>query len=351
MRRCKKFEGLLATSIYETLNDADQDHLDRHLAECPSCRAELTDLKRMVERIPVMPVELDVDLSTSIRERLHEPRRLAFPGFQGLRLAGAVASALVIFGVVVSLSRDRNAQPEVQVAQTSSQESPEVQEEPLASVEQLIDVMNYSAAYAELAKQLKEYPGPALRGAILVYQAKLAFEELQWYPEAFQAYQDLRQHHRDLFQSDASHIAQLNMLDEARGPQGEFTSLHALDAARRSGDFDQFESLIGRYPGTYVASSASEDMAMLALADLDVNTTGSMELAAMEAALARCGDAAAIAQISMEIGYILESKMDRPDRARELYERVAESEVAVLAQRARSALDALTQSDAQSTSP
>ena len=351
MRRCKKFEGLLATSLYETLDDADQRRLGRHLEQCPACRAELSSLKRLVERIPVTSVELDVDLSASIRERLHAPQRVTFPGIRGLRLVGALASALVVIGVIASLSQDRNVQPEVQVAQAVPEELPVARDDSLASAEQLIALRNYSAAYAELAEMLKEEREPELRGAILAHQAKLAFEELQWYPEAYHAYRDLRQHHKNLFQSESSHIAQLNMLDEARGPEGEFASLHALDAARRSGDFDQFESLIGRYPGTYVASAASTEMAMHALAELDVNATGNMELAAMEAVLARCNDAAAIAQISMEIGYILESKMDRPDRARALYERVAGSDVDALALRARSALDALTQSGMESPLP
>ena len=338
MRRCKKIEGLLATSIYETLGDTDRDRLDLHLEECADCRAELSTLKRLVEGIPVTPVELDVDIFASIRKRLHEPRRMAMPV---LRLAGVFATVLVLVGVVGGLSFYQNAPAHEQFAERVSPVSITVEETPLASVEELIDAKNYSAAYAELAEMLKAHPGPGLRGAVLVSQAKLAFEELQWYPEAYHAYQTLRQHHTNLFQSDPLHIAQLNMLDEARGPEGGFTSLHALDAARRSGDFNQFESLISRYPGTYVASNASADMAVLALSELDVNVNGNMELAAMEAVLARCDEPVVIAQITMEIGYILESKMDRPDRARALYERIAESDVDALALRARSALDAL----------
>ncbi|MCH7909115.1 MAG: hypothetical protein IIB38_05800, partial [Candidatus Hydrogenedentes bacterium] len=336
---------------YETLREADRDRLDRHLADCEDCRAELSTLKRLVERIPVTPVELDVDLSVSIRERLDAPRRRAAPMIPGLRLAGAFASTVVLIGVIAGLSLYRSGQPEDRVAQTVSQEVPTAPDGLLASVERLIEARNYSAAYAELAEMLKRYPGPELRGAVLMSQAKLAFEELQWYPEAYRAYQTLRQHHADLFQSDPSHIAQLNMLDEARGPEGGFTSLHALDAARRSGDFNQFESLISRYPGTYVASNASVDMAVLALAELDVDANGNMELAAMEAVLARCDEPIAIAQITMEIGYILESKMDRPDRARALYERIAESDVDALALRAQSALDALARTRPESPAP
>ena len=132
MRRCKKFEGLLATSIYETLGDADRDHLDRHLAECAACRAELSSLKLMVERIPVTPVELDVDISASIRERLNEPRLIMI---SGLRLAGAFAAMLVLVGVIGGVVRYLNAPTEVQVAQTVSQETPEIQQAPLASVD------------------------------------------------------------------------------------------------------------------------------------------------------------------------------------------------------------------------
>ena len=94
--------GLIAASVYGDLTHDEQLTLDGHLASCPACRNEAAALVRMASAIPVKAAELDRDLVSAVRRRLHDPE----PG-RAVRITwrfaaplGVAAALLVIISYV-----------------------------------------------------------------------------------------------------------------------------------------------------------------------------------------------------------------------------------------------------------
>lgn len=338
MLGCRKVRGLIAESLYEDLNPADRRVLEGHLARCPGCAEEAKAFGLLVSSIPAERAELDRDLVAALRGRLDEGAPLGSRG--GFRLAFAGLAAGVLGVVLTGYVAMVNLSAEPGPARVAVGDAPEALASPLQAGleagERLIAAGDFSKAYLVLSSAIEADPEDKDAGLAQLRLADLAFRELRWYPEAFDAYDVLRYRYGGVFRSETDNVTRLNLLDEARGTDGSFASLHALDAARLSEGFEDFERVVSGFPATYVASVAAADMARLS-ADRGPGAQGA-EADAMQAALEQCSDPVAIAQLKVELGHILRREEKGLTRAKALFEEVVESGHTVLARLARESL-------------
>ena len=67
---CEEIQGLVAASLYESLDGADREAVERHLTECAGCRNEVEGLNHLIARIPTPQPRLDRDLRLMVRRRI-----------------------------------------------------------------------------------------------------------------------------------------------------------------------------------------------------------------------------------------------------------------------------------------
>lgn len=337
-----RIRGLMAQAVYEELDPQDREALDRALEQSKELRAEAEALGVLVDGIAREEVELDRDLVAAVWASIGtETAPLT------IRRAHLVVSfaafALVLSGVVymVAMRSPVAHAPGVAEAPAASEEAASPVETALLKGRALMLERDYPKAYVTLDGALENAEDDVSAGEARQLMADLAYSELRWYPQAFADYDTLRLRHSAVFQSKPENLLHLNLLDEARGRDDSYASLHALDAARRGESLDDLERLLADYPATYVASLAADEMARLS-AKLDGTGAGEhWRVAAMESALARCTDPVARAQLKVEIGHLVSQELNDAERARALYEEVAESEFTVLAELAQDSLERL----------
>jgi anti-sigma factor RsiW len=110
---CRLAQEQAMLAVYGELSEAQTGELDRHLAECPACRAELADLEELLRVADARTAaEPDANLVARARMRLDEAieelpperwtGRLATKisnGFFGLRAAPLAACSLLVLGI------------------------------------------------------------------------------------------------------------------------------------------------------------------------------------------------------------------------------------------------------------
>jgi hypothetical protein len=340
----RRAQGLIAQSLYEPLDESDRAELDRLLERLPDLKDDIQRLRRVVDSIPVDDPRFDADLRPVVLSSLAAGPR------QGARALPQWAPALAAFLVVaLGVAYWIAMHPPAAVAPgTVVSQNPE---SPLTAAmdeaDGLIDSRDYPKAYVLLAQAVDRAPGDEAAGRACQLMADLAFEELQWYPEAFAAYDALRHRYVDQFRAVPANFERLNLLDETRGSDDRFASLRALDVARQDGSFDTLEDIAARHPATYLASAASAGMARLVAADQGFDPdTG--RIRAMRLALLRSRNPVAREQIKLEIAHLLATSPDDSARARELYEEIANGSITTLAEAARKSLANIDETDAAS---
>ena len=337
-----RIRGLMAQAVYEELDLRDRESLDRALEESDTLRAEAEALGALAEMIPREAAELDRDLTLTVRAGIRSEK----PVFRPRRAHWVVSSAalaVALFGVgtMIVLRSPVAIAPGIAEAPAVSDEGSSPVELALQEAESLMGDLDYPNAYVVLSRAVDGSTNTVFAGEARQLMADLAYGELRWYPEALADYDALRVHHNAVFQSKPENLLHLNLLDEARGRDDSYASLHLLDAARRGESLEDFEGVLSRYPATYVASLAADEMATLS-AELDgLDAGGNLRVAALESALSRCTNPVARAQLKMEIGHAVSRDVNGAARARALYEEVAESENTVLAQLAQDSLERL----------
>jgi len=350
---CRKMRGLIAASVYGDLTRDEQLTLDGHLTSCPACRNESAAFVRMASAIPVKAAELDRDLVSAVRRRLREPEtgRSVRIAWRFAAPLGVAAALFVIISYVAmthyshqgdlrrqaDASGDKGLQPLVQPVVLQADDVSPVQCA-LTEADRLARYHDYTNAYRALKQSVDESPDDPLAGDAQLRRADIAFSLLRWYPEACEDYELLADRYPAVFVNSVESIRRRDLLAEAR--ERDYASLHALDAALRSSDnqFAQLERVIGRYPGTFVASSAAEDMARLVAGEDAAAGEASARLAAMERARDRCTNVIAKRQLNLEVGHIYQREMNDPAKAVECYNEVIENDNAVLAQLAKQSL-------------
>lgn len=338
-----RIRGLMAQAVYEELEPADRDALNSALANSESLRAEAQALGLLVERIPQETPEFTGDLLPAVRAGILE-ESAAFSLKKVHRIAAFAALALVLSGVgyVIAMRPPVAQAPSVAKSPASSElQSP--LDMAILQAESLILERQYQKAYVTLSRALEADDQDPRTGETRQLMADLAYSELKWYPEAYANYEALRVRHRAEFQAKLEkNLLQINLLEEARGRDGSYASLLALDRARRDESISDLEELLANYPATYVASLAAEEMAALS-AHLDGLQQGGVDwqVAAMESALARTTNPVARDQLKIEIGHLVSREMEDAERARALYEEVAESGITAVAELAQNSLERL----------
>lgn len=350
MWECRSVRGLIAASIYERLSESDRQKLDKHVARCGSCRAELASLGGFSSRIPVPEARLELDLLPRLRAlRVAESSGMMVRSWHrrhGVRLSFAGLACLAAVVVLAYSTRQDTHIPTQVPVPTVAAASP--LDGVIAEVRALVEQRSYARAFQVLESGLSSFPTASGAGSAQMWLADLAFTHLNWYPEAYEAYQKLAREYPDQFTSSTESISRRDLLEEARAH--DFASLYALDAARRgSGDrFGRLEQAIARYPGPAFAAVAASEMARLVSEESEALPTGADPcLYAMERARDRCTDPVAIAQLNLEVGNIYLKDLNNPAKARDLYDEVAHSDTPVVADVAKGLLAKLDASDSR----
>lgn len=344
---CRKMRGLLAASVYGDLTDDERRTLEGHLASCPACRNEAAGLARVSAAIPIRTPKLDRDLMPALRRSIREEKpqgiRISFPWRFAAPLAAVASIVLISYvGLLGFGGRGVRSMP-VAALQPRVDASP-VEDSPvqcaLTEADRLAGFHDYTGAYRTLKQAVDEHPDSPLAADAQLRRADIAFNALKWYPEAYDDYELLADRYPSHFANSAECIRRRDLLAEAR--DRDFASLHALDAAQRSSDsqFAQLETLIGRYPGTFVASAAANEMARLASGDNSA-VDGSGRLAAMERARDHCTSVVAKRQLDLEVGRIYQRDINDPDKARACFNQIISNDNTALAQLARQSLSEL----------
>ena len=330
-------EGLLAQSLYEELTPADRAALEAVLANDAELRADAADLRALVDAIPAVQIAPNVDLLPQVRRAIKSPAgsRLGARGKWAAIAAGLIAVAAALFvGTQYALDSGDTliAQQETNVGDPLATE--------LAQARALAAERQYADAYQLLTASLEAAPATRSAGEAQLLRAQIAFDELRLYPQAYEAYNELRVNHRDLYRADAGNHLRFELLDESRR-QTQFASLEALDGARARGEFGEFERVVAENPATYVAQLAAVEMARMAGGDIEADSVPMVT--AMERALEQCTNPVAEAQLKLEVAHLYRESAGDTDKARVLYEDVADTGPTVLAQAAQTSLAELGQ--------
>ncbi len=338
MFRKNKIRGILAQSVYEDLGAEDRRTLEAALKRDSGLKGEAEAFRAMTKWIPAEKVMLERDLMPLLRVRLNRapvmahrmPMRYAYGA-----IGAACAATLILYFAGFRLTRPADAPAtDTQIAQNSAASA---LESDIAEAKALVADIRAGDAYKLLSASLESEVSAPHAGEAQLLLADIAFAELRMYPAAFDHYSTLRAKYSDTFASHPEAFERLDLLDESR-PEN-YASLHALDAARLQSDFASLEGVVGKFPGTYVASLAAEDMAGLSS---DGAPEGEDRMVyAMETALKRCVDLVAASQLKIELGHLYRELQNNPEKARAMFEDVATTGEPVLAKAAQDELEKL----------
>lgn len=341
---CRKYRGLMAQSLYEAPAPGESAALERHLDACARCREEYAGLRAIVEGVPAEAAVFTGDLLPVLRARIAEEAMAPAVSASGIwRWAwrGAAAGLAVVAGAAF-LARMEPATvpraPETQVASIAPAPETHVSalDETLSRADALERSREYTAALALLEEALASAPEDPRAGEAQLRVARIEFEHLRRYPRAHAAFETLARAYPETYREHPRGIQAYELLAEAR--TNDFDALYALDAARNDtrAALPRLEEVIARFPGTYVATLAVEEMARRVGAELSGPEFS--KLAALEAVRAHCTDPVAIAQVQLALGdaYYLERR--DVARAEDLYTAASQSGHPELEARARDAL-------------
>jgi hypothetical protein len=336
----KRAEALVAQSIYEPLTNGERSELDGLLDAFPDLKEDAAQLRAFRDRLPASDVELGGDLRPAVMAALHQQRGVRFPILPHWAIA-LTAFVLVASGVMYWIAMH----PPAAIAPGPVAETPATDSvgAALADVDALIASRAYGEAYAQLAELVDAHPEDPRAGEACQRMADIAFDDLQWYSEAFAAYDVLRHRYADQFRAAPTNFTRLNLLDEQRGTDNQFAGLRALDNARGDDDFGSLEELASRNPATYLASAASIEMARIAAADEGFDPRDN-PVRALRAARFRSGNPVTKSQLKFELAQLFAASPDERERARELFEELANGSVTTLANAARRSLTDLENS-------
>jgi len=332
--RRKRAEALVAQSLYEPLSDAERAELDALLVSMPELKNEAESMRAFVNRVPVTDAEFEGDLRPAVMANLRTRTGMRIP------ILPHWAIALTAFVVVATgvgywiVAHPPAAVAPGPVAQVPA-ESPVG--EALAESDALLQSRDFAGAYSLLASAVEDHPADARAAEACQRMADIAFDDLQSYSDAFAGYDLLRHRYVDQFRAVPANFTRLNLLDEQRGPDNQYAGLRALDAARRDDNFESLEDLAGRNPATYLASAAATEMGRIAAAaeGFDASTS---PVRALRTAQFRSKNAVTKSQLRLEVAHLLAASPDERDRARELYEEIANGPITTLAAAARKSL-------------
>ncbi len=323
MMNCEEMEGLIAASLYETLDEADNDTLQSHLAECVSCRAELASLRALVGAMPVEPAIFQGDLLPAIREELRRTDSSAW--LRGWKRFGLGLAAAVMLSFVFILTQGRHVEAPTDEVALRSPVDPTV-----AEARKLIASGNAGSALALLNDALAAERSGNRAGLLQLEVAELEFSTFRRYQEAYDAYKVVFEQNASAWtQSPGIVKERFDLLTEAH--EANFEPLYQIDAALKQGEsgMPALEQVMARYPGRGVAQAAMETMVAMS------NVEG---LGALEDVRSRCTNPVAVAQLDVRLGEGYCAGDLDPAKGKALLHAVAESPYEVPAQMAKDVL-------------
>lgn len=330
----ERTQGLLAKSLYESLNEAEQRELDRALETDPSLRADRDAFRTLVDSIPVTALEQTPNLLPLLTKRMDAPQRRG--GAFRMVFAGAAAMFIVVLSAATwySLVRPqypghdshaRTGQPNTLVAQA------------LAEAKTLLAKRDTTAAYEVLREALQRQPGDASAGEAQWILAECAFN-LNRYSEAYDACSTLFAKYYASLEDDADRREQAIHLREilAEAKKVEFASLQAFDVAKRDrvntlAALENVATEYAKYQGAdqyALGDLVAKEMAVTVAKEIgvDIDTPGGIGIA-YKSARDRCTSPTAIAFLDMKIGDVYAQSLNDPIAAKGYYRRAAENPV------------------------
>jgi len=316
-------EGLIAASLYETLDAADNEALQGHLAACASCRAEQVSLQALVGAMPPEPATLKGDLLPAIREEL---RRSDVGGWRrGWKRYLLGCSAAAMLACVLTLTQGRHVEAPTDETVARASVDPTV-----AAARALVASDNAAGALALLKDALAVEVDMARAGMLQLEVAELEFSAFRRYDAAFDAYSVLKDRYASAWTGSPGIVKErFDLLTEAR--EANFEPLYQIDAALKQGDggIPALEQLMARYPGRGLAQAAMETMVAMS------NVEG---LGALEEVRSRLSNPVAVAQLDVRLGEGYCAGDVDPAKGKALLHAVAESPYKVPAQMAKDVL-------------
>lgn len=319
-------EALLAKALYDELDGDERGRVDALLAQDVELAEEFAAMRGMVERIPAERPDYLPDLSRSVMASLDKRRHTWWP---------MAAAAALVLSVVVGLGVVRNTPVDAPAPVVASEV-----EQLFASVEAQREIRDYASAYRLLEGRLADL-SPDEQAQAVQRMAEVAYEDLQWYPEAMKRYRELRTEYFAAFQADHDNIYRLSVLEESAGTNQDFAPLVALASASESESLPELEQVMTRYPGSVVAKLAAAEASRVAAKGYGLDGTATSRLAALERALDESKHPVVRAHLQLAAADLAHDELSDEERARPLYLAVLRSGVPGLETQARTALAAL----------
>jgi len=329
---CEEMESLIVQRVYgESLTEAEDEHVGEHMNTCASCRESEEEVRRLVHGIPKDDFVYEGDLLPAIHESLRRPGRIPL---QWIFTGGALVLVLFMGAVFMALPRQQHEG----VLLSRSEATPV--DMALVEAEVARNDGDYAKAYVILTDAVKENTDDASAGEAVLTAGEIAYGDLGWYPQARMLYRQAQSEYTEAFSAVPDAVRRYNILEEAYSIDPGFESLYALDAALRRHTMTALEGYMTRYPGTFTASDAAHQMAMLAIDEADHSEDWTLA-EGYEAAMASTTNPLAVASLKMELAHEYTQDDGDVGKARALLLEVAESGSTRLAQRARTSLDIL----------
>ncbi len=323
MKQCEEMEGLIAASLYERLEPANDELLRAHLAECAACRSEFASLQALVSAIPAESAPFQGNLLPAIREELRRSPDPSWSVWWNRYLLGLTLA--VLFSCVLILTQGRHVEAPVDDHAVTRAPDPAV-----AAARSLLASENATGALALLQDALASEPDPDRKGMLQLEVAELEFSAFRRYEAAYEAYNVVREQFAAAWTRSPGLVKErFDLLTEAR--DAGFEPLYQIDNALKQGEIGMpaLEQVMARYPGRGVAQAAMETMVAMS------NAEG---LGALEDVRSRLTNPVAVAQLDVRLGEGYCADNVDPEKGKALLHAVAESPYEVPAQMARDVL-------------
>ncbi|PCJ62449.1 MAG: hypothetical protein COA73_06365 [Candidatus Hydrogenedentota bacterium] len=332
LTNCNHIESLIVQKAYgEPLTESERGNVDAHVGTCSGCKESQNAIVQLIQGIPINDFKYEGDLLPVIHESLRESKPLPL---QWLFTGGAFVLVLFMGAVFVALPRDQNVGTEIARSPATPVELA------LVEAQAARNDGEFAKAYVILMDAVKEDADDAHAGAAILAAGDIAYAELGWYSQAHMIYNRAQSEFYTDFSSEADAVRRYNILEEAYSIDAAFESLYALDAAMNRDTTEALVAYVARYPATFTSSDASRQIALLAIAKAEKLDDWSLAQG-YEAAIASCTSPLALASLKIELAYEYTRGGAEKGKARVLLQEVVESGPTVLAQRARTSLDAL----------
>ncbi len=340
----RKIEALLAASLYEPLEGAERQMLDKALLVDPRLRAEAEALGRVRRAVSRETPEFTGDLVPLLHARLIEVTPVRRGVISWRLISGAtvaVGAAVILFVSVVGVPvGPTGTTVRVNTVPVATQGTASPVKTAISAAVNKVASRDLLGARKVLDQALAGNPQDAASGEAQELLANLEFTEFQRYPEAYAAYDSLRARYPKTFMNSPESIQRFNLLDEAR--RSGYAPMYALDAIRNnpSNSFEKCERLVAQYPDSMVASLAMSEMR--GIVGLPGQLDGSSHAIALERVRNRCSDPTAVAQVTLALGNVYRDDLCDTRSARRFYNEAASSGHAPIVARAQEALAKLT---------